>query len=374
MIVERMDVLEMPLRFSRSFNISRGRIGDVGSRAPHVLVKLFSSPGSGWGECRPSHLWSYETRETVLTTLDRYLRGCIEGEDPSDLESLHTRMDSVIAPGVTRGQPIAKSGIDIAAHDLFCRHRGISLSEHLGGGPEAEMPLSFIVSAGSAEEAAAQVRGAAEDGYSGFKIKIGHGVERDLRMIEACREEAADAFLWADANQAYGREDSISLADKANRHDLDILEQPLISTDRHGLVELAEHSPVTVAIDESVFTAEDLSDFISLGFRGAVVIKAAKSGGIHPARRMIELARRSNLEILGSGLTESMVGFSASLQLFCASGMRLPADLNGPQFLEDDVTSGPLVDRGVGRATGPGLGVEVDQRGLSRPDRSLTAA
>jgi muconate cycloisomerase len=360
-----MEVYPTSLRFKRGFQISRGTIGGVGVPAPHILVTLAGSEGTvGWGESRPSHLWSYETAETVTSTLEGYLRKCIEGEDPADLEALHDRMDSVIAPGVTRGQPIAKSSLDISAHDLICKAEGVSLSEHLGGSPHADVALSYLISASSGGEASKQVRSAMKDGYKGFKIKIGKGVDKDLEIISACREAAGGAFLWADANQAYGLEDATRLSREAGRSDLQVLEQPLMSTDRHGLIRLSEASPVEIAIDESVFTHEDLLDFISLGFEGGVVIKTAKSGGILPAKRMIDLAMASGLTILGSGLTESMVGFSASLQLFHAAGMEIPVDLNGPQFIHDHLSTGPVVEGGRARVSGPGLGVDVDEERL----------
>jgi L-alanine-DL-glutamate epimerase-like enolase superfamily enzyme len=362
MAVSGMKVYPVSLRFKEGFSISRGRIGDVGALAPHVLVKVMDEDeGTGWGESRSSHLWSYETNETVVSTLRGYLRDCIEGHDPRDFRSLHARMDAIIAPGIARGQPIAKSSIDMACHDLVCRSEGISLSEHFGGSGEAEMQLSYLVSASSPEEAADAVCRARERGYLGFKIKIGKGVESDLEIIAACREAAGNLFLWADANQAYGYDDALRLAKGASASDLQILEQPLPATDRHGLVRLDRSSPVKIAVDESVFTAADLRDFLSLGFRGAVVIKTAKSGGLLPASEMIEMAKGAGLEVLGSGLTEGMVGFSASLQLFSACGISRPVDLNGPQFIEDHVSSGATLEEGVARARGPGLGITVNE-------------
>jgi len=360
LIVDAMVIYPASFRFKSSFQISRGRIGAVGELAPHILVSLKSSRCQGWGESRPSHLWSYETRETVVTTLENYLKLCIEGHDPEDIEGLHRRMDAVIAEGITRGQPIAKSGIDIAAHDLTCRAEGVSLFEFLGGRGRARIDLTYLVSASSHEEAVTQIRLGIDQGFRGFKIKIGKGIAEDLEIISACKEEAGGRLLWADANQAYGLQDALKLSREASRLDLQVLEQPLPSTDRSGLVKLVHSSPVTIAIDESVFTDKDLIDFVSLGFKGAVVIKTAKSGGIMPARKMIEVARESGLEVLGSGLTEGMVGFSASAQLFAAAGIGYPVDLNGPQFIIDHLATGPVVEGGTASVTGPGLGVKLD--------------
>src|SRR4051812_29027666 len=41
---------------------------------PCVVVKVTADDGSvGWGECVPSPRWSYETLETVQSTIERYL-------------------------------------------------------------------------------------------------------------------------------------------------------------------------------------------------------------------------------------------------------------------------------------------------------------
>jgi muconate cycloisomerase len=367
MIVEDMEVHQASLRFKRGFEISRGKIGGVGKFAPHVLVRLDDGDdGFGWGESRSSHLWSYETNETVVSTLEGYLKPCIIGHDPFDLDGLHDRMDSVIAPGVTRGQPIAKSSIDIACHDLICRKNGESLSSFFGGMDRAELDISYLVSVSDGDEALEATKSGVKGGYRGFKIKIGKGLDNDIEIIRACREAAGNRFLWADANQAYTYEESLRLAREASRYDLQVLEQPVASTARRNLVRLSEESPVTIAIDESVFAPSDLEDFVSWGFSGSVVIKVAKSGGLLPARRMIELAMESGLDLLGSGLTESMVGFSASLQLFSAMGIDHPVDLNGPQFIEDHISIGPSVKRGRASVDGLGLGVHVDTKSEGR--------
>jgi muconate cycloisomerase len=275
-------------------------------------------------------------------------------------------MDSIIAPGVTRGQPIAKSSIDIACHDLICRENGESLYSFLGGIDRVELDISYLVSASDGNEAFEATKSGVKGGFRGFKIKIGKGVDSDIEIIAACREAAGSRFLWADANQAYSYEESLRLAREAARYDLQVLEQPVASTARRKLVRLSEKSPVTIAIDESVFSPSDLDDFLSWGFSGSVVIKVAKSGGLLPAKRMIELAMESGLDLLGSGLTESMVGFSASLQLFSAMGIKHPVDLNGPQFIDDHISNGPVVKEGRASVEGPGLGVDVDIKSEGR--------
>src|SRR4051794_2127887 len=106
----------MPLRlpFRETFKISRGSVGSPEEGAPHVYVRVRADDGAeGWGEARPSHRWSYETEESVVTTLRRYLAPVLIGLDPWDLAAVHAAMGRQIAPGISTGAPIAKSAIDM---------------------------------------------------------------------------------------------------------------------------------------------------------------------------------------------------------------------------------------------------------------------
>jgi len=62
-------------------------------------------------------------------------------------------------------------------------------------------------------------------------------------------------------------------------------------------------------------------------------------------------------------LTDPDISLAASLALYGAYGLKKPAALNGPQFLDFDVLSKPfsIGDGLIQVPTGPGLGIEVDE-------------
>ena len=66
---------------------------------------------------------------------------------------------------------------------------------------------------------------------------------------------------------------------------------------------------------------------------------------------------------LGSGLTDPDLSLAASLALFGAYGLKYPAALNGPQFLQGSILKHPFAvsDGELAVPVGPGLGVEVDE-------------
>ena len=79
-----------------------------------------------------------------------------------------------------------------------------------------------------------------------------------------------------------------------------------------------------------------------MGALNGLVIKLCRVGGIFWARQLAEMALAADLMLLGSGLTEGRIALYAGAALFSAFGITMPVDLNGPQFLQDDMVAGPL--------------------------------
>ena len=92
---------------------------------PSVLVRLTDDDGiQGWGQAVPVETWTYETVESVDSTLRKYLAGAVLGADPSDLGAVHARMELAIRPSFSVGQPLCKAAIDLACHDLWGKQAG----------------------------------------------------------------------------------------------------------------------------------------------------------------------------------------------------------------------------------------------------------
>src|SRR5687767_11792143 len=65
---------------------------------PTIVIKLTASDGTvGWGQAVPSPRWSYETPETVQSTIAHHLAPLLIGADPRDNEAIHVAMNRAIA-------------------------------------------------------------------------------------------------------------------------------------------------------------------------------------------------------------------------------------------------------------------------------------
>ena len=121
-----------------------------------VIVALRDDEGGlGWGQAVPSPTWSYETIETVQTTLERHLAPALVGLPVDDTAAVWRAMNRVIAPGFSTGQPIAKAGADLALFDLQGRRSNLAPAARWGreaGGPVTLSWEDVAASGDSAQE------------------------------------------------------------------------------------------------------------------------------------------------------------------------------------------------------------------------------
>jgi muconate cycloisomerase len=163
-------------------------------------------------------------------------------------------------------------------------------------------------------------------------------------------------------------EEALRMARAFERLGITLFEQPVPMSDIYGMKKLISASGLTIALDEAAMGVPFVIELIRRDAVEGLAIKVSKVGGIHYARQMCDLALNAGLTLIGSGLMDAPIGFAASVHLFAAYGITLPADLNGPQFIAEDYLARPLpIERQVARVPqGPGLGVELDEGKLRK--------
>jgi muconate cycloisomerase len=291
------------------------------------------------------------------------------GRDAFDIAGLHAAMNKELAPGLDPGQPVAKNGIDVAVHDMICRKLGIPLQAWLGTRQSDRVDLARLISAPDPDKAAELTEQAKAEGYRGFKVKVGgHAPEHDAAILEAVQAAAGGGFVWPDANQGYTLDQAIVLARACERLGITLFEQPVAMTDVYGMRKLLSATSVQIALDEAAMGLPFVIELIRREAVEGIAIKVNKTGGIHYARQMCDLARNAGLGLIGSGLMDAPIGFAASVHLFAGYGIDLPVDLNGPQFIAEDYLAQPFPQEGMAALVpdGPGLGIEIDMDKIER--------
>jgi muconate cycloisomerase len=363
--IDRVETFAVPLPTLRSFGVSGGAIATVGQPSVRILVKVTAGDHFGWGEATPIPAWTYETRESIVSTIDGYLAPAVIGLPAWDLDGVTSAFDRAINRGFSIGSPLAKSAVDVALHDLLGRALGVSVGVLWGQRRLSSIELGWVVSGQGPAEVADAVAEGQSLGYRAFKVKIGlHDPDVDLAIVAAVRSAAPDAPLWVDANQAYSVGEAVRISQALAALGVTAFEQPLPANDVAGLQRLRDLSAIPVALDESLRHPTDMSTFVRLGAVDVAIAKVQRSGGLTLSRRLCQLAQDSGVRVMGSGLTDSDIGLAASLHLFSAFGVDTPVDLNGRQFVDSVYATGETVKIANGVAAvpaGPGLGVTVDE-------------
>jgi L-alanine-DL-glutamate epimerase-like enolase superfamily enzyme len=329
-----------------------------------VLVKITADNGVvGWGQSVPSPRWSYETLETVQTSLDRYIVPELIGLEVFDLDAVQAVMDRFIGPSFSTGAPMAKAGIDLALFDLAGRLLGQSAAQRWNRQGRDRITLSWTLNPRTLEEVEPLIAEGHFRGYQHFNVKVAPDPKFDLALCRLVKRLAPGGFLWADANGGYDEATALEVAPRLADLGVPVLEQPLPANRLSGYRALKQQGALPIIMDEGIVSCVELEEFIKLDLLDGVAMKPARCGGLTEARRQVEMVLDRGLMFLGSGLCDPDVSLAASLALYGAYDLQYPAALNGPQFLEGSVLAKPfLAERGeLPVPSGIGLGVEVNE-------------
>ena len=332
-----------------------------------VFVKITADNGAvGWGQSVPSPRWSYETLESVRSTIDAYLAPELVGIGVFDTEAIQLALNRFIAPGFSTGAPICKAGIDLALFDLTGRLLGQTAAQRWNRAGRDRLTLSWTLNPRTIGEVEARVAEGWARGYRNFNVKVAPDPEFDLELCRAVKRLAPEGFLWADANGGYDEATALGIAPRLAELGVAVLEQPLPANRLSGYRRLKRQGALPILMDEGVISSVELDEFIRLEMLDGVAMKPARCGGLTEARRQIELLLDRGLMWLGSGLCDPDLSLAASLLLYGAYDLDRPAALNGPQFLGESLLRNPLACTGdvIAVPDGAGLGVEVDEARL----------
>lgn len=335
---------------------------------PSIVVRLTDDSGiQGFGQSVPVETWTYETVESVETTLRNYIAAAIIGLDPCDLAAVHARMERVIRPSFSVGQPLCKAAIDLACHDLWGKQTGRSASDLLGGAQRDTVKLSWTVNATTLDGAEQQLALGRARGYDSFNVKLGYPQtpDYDIALVRTVCRFAPDGFHWTDANTAYDLDNALAMAPKLADAGIRALESPLPPNRIRDYQSLRRQGALPILMDEGIVSPVEVEEFIALKLFDGIAMKVARCGGLTNASRIVRLLAENDLLLFASGLTDPDLSLAASCHLFAAAGLSVPAALNGPQYLAGSGTTDAAFrpDGDLLRVpTGPGLGMALDPK------------
>ncbi|MBD9539603.1 MULTISPECIES: mandelate racemase/muconate lactonizing enzyme family protein [Ensifer] len=345
-------------------------------RRAHVLVEIECDDGTiGWGEC----LGPARPNAAVVAAYTPWLIG----QDPRQTEKLWAILYNALRDQGQRGLAVtALSGIDIALWDIKGKHYRASVSMLLGGrwreSVRAYATGSFKrdgvdrVSDNALEMAERRAQG-----FHACKIKIGFGIDEDLRVIRAVREAIGDEMrLMIDANHGYTVTEAIRLGKAAADYDIDWFEEPVVPEQLSAYRAVSAGQPIPVAGGETWHGRYGMWPAIESRAVDILQPDLCGCGGFSEMAKITSLATLHGVRIVphvwGTG-----VHIAAALQ-FMAAMTPDPVRVNPIEpILEFDRTENPFrqavlkapieaVDGVVAIPDAPGLGIEIDRDALAR--------
>ena len=344
-----------------------------------LLVQVTTDEGlAGWGE-----VFCHDGWPAAVALLEQVYAPLVVGQDPLARayvwEMLYNWTRDYGQKGLTTA---ALSGVDIALWDICGQAAGMPIWRLLGGWRQQvpayatglyQTERAMADPAALAEEAA----GYAAQGFGAVKLKVGFGLERDLRNVRAVRMAIGEGVrLMVDANHAYDAATAIALGRAIEPYGIGWFEEPVVPEDIEGYCAVRAALSIPVAGGEAEFTRYGFRPLVARGALDIAQPDLCITGGISEGLRIAALCQAFHVRCMphvwGTGIA------LATALHFIAALPDQPSSLNPqPIMLELDRTENPVRDEILttpiqvqdGYAAvpqGPGLGVTVDPDALQR--------
>lgn len=333
-----------------------------------LLVKVTTPDAEGWGECvaLSQPVYSPEYVDGAQHVIEEYLIPTLLARPETAAADVGPALEFI------KGHPMAKAAVETAVLDAELRSLGVSFGSYLGATRDAVDSGVSVGIMASIPELLDTVAAYIDQGYLRIKLKIQPGW--DIEPVKAVRERFGDdLLLQVDANTAYTVRDARHLA-RLDEFDLLLIEQPLAEDDILGHAELARQVGTPICLDESIESAKDAADAISLGACSIVNIKPGRVGGYLEARRVHDVCAAHGIPVWCGGMLETGLGRAANVALAALPNFTLPGDTSASdRYYHRDITPPFVLEDGQLRVpTGPGLGVEPIPDVLDEVTTSVT--
>lgn len=359
MKIEAADVYRLEVPMHKSY---RAAVHDFSTMDGFLVVFTASDGTRGVGTIDPSPGYSRQTPPEIQEGLSKILPRLLDDcpDNPNRLSLFLEAID---------GDENAKCGVEMAYLDLYCRQRGITFQEFLGGGLRQTESLNGWVGVAEPETMVEDTLEYREAGFDSVKLKLNGVSDVDIERVEAvCRTVGDSMQVRADVNGAYDVSTAIEVAQTLEESSLEHLEQPVPFADIDGLREVTQSTTTTIMADECLLSLEDVYEVLSTEAADRIKVKALRLGGILPTRRALDVASSAGVPCVvghGFGLSPST---SAELQLTTShENVVTPVESVGVLKMVSEPFS-PLVSVEAGEALIPdrdGHGIRVDGSRLS---------
>jgi len=341
-----------------------------------LFVRIETSDGLiGWGEA------SLEGYADVVRAAVEQFAAYLVGRDPDRIED-HWQ---VLTKGqFYRGGPVLSSavaGVDQALWDLKGKRLGVPVHELLGGPVRDRIRAYGWVGGDDPSEVADHISAQLAVGLTAVKMNASGSMGRNGTAAEldgvVARVASAREVLGADRDVAVDLHGRFTLATARRLAPLleplhpFFLEEPVVPENSHMIGRVADATTIPIATGERLYSRQEMLPVLQAGV-AIVQPDLSHAGGISEVRRIAAVAETFDALIaphcpLGPlALASSLqVGFATPNHLIQEQSIGIHYN-KGAEVLDYVADTAPLrfVDGCFERLTGPGLGIEIDERAV----------
>ena len=368
------------MEYQQDFWMSSASANQIYNKRFCILVRIMTDEGIvGIGESD----YPGGPPSSVVSVLEKELGPSLIGKNPLDIQAIWDDMYYMHIQHSRVGIHMhAISGIDMAIWDAIGKYLNQPVCNLIGGCFRDRVKAYAtgfyrIEGAVYPDDAVKEAVGYVNKGFTGMKVKIGMGVQKDIEHIRAIREAVGpDIMLGADANCAYNVSTAVQLIDGLKDYNLYFLEEPLAPEDMRGYMQLRFMTPTMITAGENMFGKIALREWISNGALDIYQPDLGHAGGFTELKKIAALTQAYQTLLMphvwGSGVL-----LAATLQ-FLATLPPVPmTSFPWEPMIEFDQSEHPfrfeLINNGIEFKDGhlivpkkPGIGVEINRDVLKK--------
>ena len=351
-------ILQRSLPLRRSFVTSRWTVTQ--RDVVYVEIRDDASGLAGVGEAAPFEAFGTESLSACLDALQT---------SATALASLPATIDEIretlAAIPCLPAAPCASFAIETALLDLLAQRAGLPLARLLAGADEPldRILVNAVLGAGDPESAARDALQAVTNGYTCLKMKIGRAsLAEDIDAVAAVRQTIGNAILLRlDANGAWDRNTAAIALNALEPFDIEYVEQPVPAHDIEALREVTAHSPVPVAADEALASAEHARGLLEDGAADVFILKPMALGSLLACRDFAIEAQAAWKDVVFTSLIDSAVARRAVAHLAASlpSCAQRHHGLATGDLFASDLASDPIEHGCFILPDDPGLGLAL---------------
>ena len=371
MNIKKIETFIVRDKLSKSFFFSQWQYNE----RTCCLVKIITDDGNyGWVD-------GYGPANIVKEGIE-FLKPILIGMKIIDNDVIWSKMYARTLDYARKGVLMASvSAIDIAVWDLKGKSLNLPVSTLLGGAYRNKIKpyatgLYFSSIENPSKNFEIELMDYLNRGFKAIKMKIGLGIEVDLKNIKYVRKVIGnDIKLMVDANHAYSLIESIELSKKMEKYDISWFEEPMSPEYYKQYKELREKTSIPVSAGECEYLRYGFHQLLENKSVDIIQPDICSCGGLSEAKKISSLASLYGIDIIphtwGSGLGIYVaLNFIANIE---PNPIRL---VEKDLYIEYDQTENSireeliipklvLKDGYIDVPTSPGIGVDIDEEKLN---------